>query len=85
MDFNTFVPTPLAMSSEEAKCNAGAVASMAMCHIRMLNNERNGLDADIIPTPPILMFCDSQSAVTIANSDKDIKCLRHCKPRLLYM
>jgi len=85
VDFNTFVPTPVAMSSAEAECNAGAVAGMAMCHMRMLNNEINGLDADIIPTPPILMLCDSQSAVTIANSDKDIKSLRHCKRRLLYM
>ena len=85
VDFNTFVPAPVAMSSAEAECNAGAVAGMAMCHIRMLNNDINGFEADIIPTPPILMLCDSQSAVIIANSDKDIKSLRHCKRRLLYM
>jgi len=63
VDFNTFVPTPVAMSSAEAECNAGAVAGMAMYHIRMLNNKINGLDAHIIPTPPILMLCDSQGAL----------------------
>ena len=85
VDFSTFVPFPVAMSSAEAEYNAGAAAGMAMCHIRMLNNEINGLENDLIPTPPVLMLCDSESAVTITNSDKDIKSLRHCKHRLLYM
>ena len=85
VDFSTLVPSPVAMSSAEAECNAGAAAGMAMSHIRMLHNELNGLEADLILTPPILMLCDSKSAVTIANSDKDIKSLRHCKRRLLFM
>ena len=85
VDFSTFVPSPVAMSSAEAECNAGAAAGMAMYHIRMLDNEINGLEADLIPTPPVLMLCDSERAVTITNSDKDIKSLRHCKRRLLYM
>ena len=73
------------MSSVEAECNAGAVAGMAMSHIRMLQNELDGYEADIIRNGPIKMVCDSTSAIAIMNSDKDIKSLRHCKRRLLFM
>ena len=73
MDFSTFEPSPVAMSSAEAECNTGAAAGMSMCHIRMLDNELNGLEADLIPSPPVLMLCDNESAVTITNLDKDIR------------
>ena len=85
VDYNTFVPSPVAMSSAEAECNAGAVAGMAMSHIRMLQNELNGHEADIIKNGPITMYYDSASAVTIVNLEKDICSLRHCKRRLLFM
>ena len=73
------------MSSAEAECNAGAAACMSMSHFRMILNELNGNDVDKIWDPPILMLSDSQSAVTITNSDRDVKSLRHCKRRLMYM
>ena len=85
VDFSTYVPSPVAMSSAEAECNAGAVAGMAMSHIRMLLNELEGYEADILRNDPLTMYCDSASAITIVNSDKDIKSLRHCKRRLLFM
>ena len=85
VDYSTYVPCPVAMSSAEAECNAGAVAGMAMSHIRMLFNELEGHEADIIRNGPLTMFCDSASAIAIVNSDKDIKSLRHCKRRLLFM
>ena len=85
VDYNTFVPSPVAMSSAEAEYNAGAMAGMTMAHIRMLQNKLSGHEADIIKNGPIPMYCDSASAVTIVNSEKDIRSLRHCKRRLLFM
>ena len=73
------------MSSAESENDAGAVASMAMSHLRMLWNEINGLDPDTTWTPPIQMFCDNTGAVTLANLEKDSKAQRHVKRRLLYM
>ena len=72
LDYNTFVPSPVAMLSAEAECIAGAMAGMAMSHIQMLQNKLSGYEADIIKNGPITMFCDSARAVTIVNSEKDI-------------
>ena len=60
---------------------------MAMSHIRMLQNEINGEEADIIKNSPITMYCDSAStsAIAIVNLDKYICSLHHCKRRLLFM
>ena len=85
VDYNTFVPSTVAMSSAEAECNVGAVAGMAMSHICMLQNELSGHEADIIKNVPITMYCDSASAITIVISEKDICSLRHCKRHLLFM
>ena len=46
---------------------------MAMSHMRMLFNELEGYEADIIRSGPLIMFCDSASAIAIVNSDKDKK------------
>ena len=59
VDYSTYVPSLLAMSSAEAECNAGAVAGMAMSHIRMRQNELDGYEADIIRNGPLRMFYDS--------------------------
>ena len=85
VDYSTFVLSPVAMSSAEAKCNSGAVAGMAMSYICMLQNKLKGEEADIIKHDPITIYCDSASAITIVNSDKDIRSLRHWKRRLLFM
>ena len=85
VDFAAYVPSPVAMSSVEAEWNAGATAGMAMSHLRMLYNELIGTETDMIWNPPILMLCDSASAVTLANSERDVKSLRHCKRRLFCM
>ena len=85
VDYSTYVPSPVAMSSAEAECNSGTVAGMAISHIRMLQNEINGEEADILYNCPVIMCCDDPSAVTIVNSDKDIRSLRHCKRRILYI
>ena len=85
VDYSTYVPTPVSMSSAKAECNSGAVAGMAMSHIRMLQNKMNGEEAAILYNCPVIMYCDNASAVTVVNSDKDIQSLHHCKRRLLYM
>ena len=85
VDFSTFVPAPVAMSSAEAENNAGAAAGLAMSHIRMLWNELNFEDPDDLLVPPILMLCDNKSAVMLANSEKDSTAQRHTKRRLMVM
>lgn len=85
VDFSTFVPAPVAMSSAEAENNAGAAAGLAMSHIRMLWNELNFEDPDDLLVPPILMLCDNKSAVMMANSEKDSTAQRHTKRRLMVM
>ena len=85
VDFSSYVPVPVAMSSAEAECNVGATAGMALSHLRMLIKELNGRDADEIWQPPIMLFSDSQSGVAIVNTERDVKSLRHCKRRLFYL
>ena len=85
MDFNSFLPTPVSMSSAEAENNSGAAACMSMSHLRMLRNELNCEDPDLLTDPPIMMICDSQGAILATNSGKDSTWIRHSKRRLLYM
>ena len=85
VDFSSFVPAPVALSSTEAEMNAGAVGGMGMSYVRMLWNDLHGEDPDILWDPPISMFCDNSGAVTFANSDKDSKALRHTKRRMFFM
>lgn len=85
VDFNSFLPTPVSMSSAEAENNSGAAACMSMSHLRMLRNEFNYEVPDLLTDPPIMMICDSQGAILAANSDKDSTRMRHSKRRLLYM
>ena len=85
VDFNSFVPTPVAMSSAEAENNAGAAACMSVSHLRMMMNEINYEDPDLLTDPPISMYCDSQGAILAANNDKESTRMRHSKRRLLYM
>ena len=85
LDYSTYVPSSVAMSSAESETNAGANAFIAMQHIRTLRNELNGLEVDLLIDPPILTLCDNSSSVTIANTDKDVKSIRHCTQRLLYI
>ena len=85
VDFNSFLPTPVSMSSAEAENNSGAAACMSMSHLRMLRNELNCEDPDLLTDPPIMMICDSKGAILAANSEKDSTRMRHGKRRLLYM
>ena len=48
VDYSTYIPTPVAMSSAESKTNAGANAAIAMQHIWMLRNELSGLEVDLL-------------------------------------
>ena len=84
IDFSSFVPAPVAMSSAEAENNAAATAGMAMSHIRMMWNEMEGSHPDNLWNPPILMLCDNKSAVTMINTEKDTKAQRHTKRRLMF-
>ena len=52
----------VAMSSAEAEMSAGTCAYMAMSYLRMLKNDLNRDDTDLLWTPPIMMLCDNSSA-----------------------
>ena len=71
----SFVPTPVAMSSDEAEYNALAYGMQQVVNIRQLILELNGLDFDV--TLSILVYCDSASAIVIGSSFKDTKITRH--------
>ena len=85
VDFNSFVPDPVAMSSTEAEMNATAVGAMSMSYVRMLWNELHIAEVDLLWKSLIRMFCDNNGAVLSANSDKDSKALRHTKRRMFYI
>ena len=51
----------------------------------MIINELNGCDTDKIWQPLITLLSDSQSAVSVVNTERDMKSLRHCKRRLFYV
>ena len=84
IDFSSFVPAPVAMSSAEAENNTAATAGMGMSHIRMLWNELEYTDPDDLWDPAILMLCDNNSAVIMINTEKDTKSQRHTKRRLMF-
>ena len=71
MVFYSFVPTPVALSSAEAENNAGTAACMSMSNLRMMMNDINYEDPDLLTNPPITMYCDSKGGILAANSDKE--------------
>ena len=66
VDFSTYVPNQVAMSSSEFETKTGANACMALQCIRMLQKELDGIGKDMRTEPPILMLCDNNGAVIIA-------------------
>ena len=54
-------------------------------YIHMLCNELDGLKVEMLTEKPILILCDNTDAVIIANTNRDVKSMRHCKRHLFHM
>ena len=83
VDGGCFLPTPVAMSSAEAEYNALAHAMQCTSYTRQVIHKINGNHPDSPLSIPL--FCDSQSALTIGENNKDTKRTRHIQRRVHYV
>ena len=75
VDAASFAPNPIALSSAESECNAGAFGVAAAQHVQQLFQELHGLDPDTSLSIPLIM--DSSSAIAIASKSRDTRHTRH--------
>jgi hypothetical protein len=83
VDYSSFVPTPITLSSAEAEINAMTVGSMAASFLRQVI-------CDILYNDPahpfsVPMLTDSASGIFITQNDRDTKRTRHIERRWLYV
>jgi hypothetical protein len=81
VDFASFIPNIVSMSSAELESNALCVASMAACYIRQAYCDLFLNDASLPYTVPI--FIDSQAAEAINANDRTTKRTKHIERRAL--
>jgi hypothetical protein len=83
VDYSSFVPTPITLSSAEAEINAMTVGSMASSFLRQVISDVLYND----PTHPfsVPMLTDSASGIFITQNDRDTKRTRHIERRWLYV
>ena len=77
IEHGTNVPVPVYKSTAESEYNAECTAIMALSHFRMLIHELLNKDTDIFPKEDYLIILDRNSAVCMANNNKDTKNTRH--------
>ena len=82
VDGGSFVPNPIALSSAEAEYNALAYAMQKTVNTRQVLHEMHGNHPDTTLNIPFL--CDSESALIIADNNKDTKRTRHIQRRIHY-
>jgi hypothetical protein len=80
IDAASFVPDPIALSSAESECNAGAFGVTAAQRVRQLFQELHGLDPDTPLSVPLVMA--SSSAIAIASKSRDTPHTRHIQRRV---
>ena len=68
IDFSSFVPDPIAMSSAEAEVNTLTIGVMASMHVRMIHQEVHHGNSSHLLTIPFLM--DSVAAMLITKNDR---------------
>lgn len=81
-DMQSYVPSPIAMSSCQAEINSLTVATMASRHVTMIVMEVMQGASDHPFTMP--MFIDSSSAQIVASTDRITRKSRHIERRDLY-
>jgi hypothetical protein len=96
IDYSTFVPEPIAMSSGEAEYNTAAIACMAALHNRFVDKEMKSLATErnqsleyMIPGgkdwKPSAILLDSTAAVSMAQSAKSTSRTRHIDRRFHFV
>ena len=83
VDFSSFVPTPITMSSAEAEINAMTVGAMATNFLRQVICDVLYNDPSRPLTVPLLT--DSSSGIFITQNDRDTRRTRHIERRWLYI
>ena len=96
VDYASFVPDPVAMSSGEAKYNAGAVAGMATLHMKMLeidlfylgtpfeNDDKYKLPGSEKISPSLIIF-DSECAIKMAETSRSSSRTHHIDRRFHFV
>ena len=69
----------VAMLPEDSETNAGTNAGMTSQHIKILCNKLNGIRVDLSNDSPIMMSCNNNTSVIMANMDDDVKSMNHCE------
>ena len=82
VDFSSFIPGLITLSSAEAEINTLAVATAAAMHIQMIVMWLLRNDVECMYTIPI--FCDSSAAIIITTNERPSRRTRHIKRRWLY-
>jgi hypothetical protein len=88
IDYSSFVPEPIAMSSGEAEYNACAIACMSTLHNRFVDKEMKSLATDksedqeyMVPGgkdwKPSIILLDSTAAISMATTAKSTSRTRH--------
>ena len=93
IDYNSFLPVPVAQSSAEAEYNAGAIAAMASAHTRYLDDDFENLGRSVRERKaydesrmlPACLLSDSQSCIAISNSYKNTPKTRHIERPFHYL
>ena len=83
IDAGSFVPNPIAMSTAEAEYNALSQAMQHVINSRQIIQELYGNRPDQPLSIPF--FCDSESAITMGNNQKDTKRTRHIQRRIHFV
>jgi hypothetical protein len=83
---NSTMPTPVAMSTSEAKYMAACSATMATSHIQMLlcnmlylGTKQWRESSQQLPSIPVILMMDNEATVQIAQNDKLMCKTRHIK------
>ena len=83
IDFSSFVPKPITLSSAEAEINAMTVGAMATAFLRQVVCFILYANTDRPFTVPLLT--DSQSGIFITQNERDTSRTRHIERRWLYV
>ena len=75
VDHSSNMPGPVAMSSAEAEYNEACLATMALSHIQMFENELENQQVDAVSNTNL--YLDNISAIAMGRSFRDTKHTRH--------
>jgi len=75
VDHSSNMPGPVAMSSAKAEYNEACLATMALSHIQMFENELENLQVDT--TSNTNLYLDNSAAIAMGRSFRDTKHTRH--------